>query len=49
VQRTKPSSEQVAMIEHIGGVLGVEAAAPRPAPVRRRRKSSGTTARKRGG
>jgi len=49
VQRTKPSSEQVAMIEHIGGVLGVDADAPRPAPVQRRRKSSGTTARKRGG
>ena len=49
VQRTKPSSEQVAMIEHIGGVLGVDADAPRPAPVQRRRKSSATTARKRGG
>ena len=46
VQRAKPSTEQLAMVEHIGETLAVDAAASRRAPVRR--KSNGKSAGKRG-
>jgi len=46
VQRTKPSTEQLAMVEHIGETLAVDAGAPRRSAVRR--KSKATTAGKRG-
>ena len=46
VQRAKPSTEQLAMVEHIGETLAVEAAASRRSSVRR--KTSGKPAGKRG-
>ena len=46
VQRAKPSTEQLAMVEHIGETLAVDAAASRRSPVRR--KSKGKSAGKRG-
>ena len=45
VQRAKPSTEQLAMVEHIGETLAVDAAAPRRSPVRR--KANGKSAGKR--
>jgi hypothetical protein len=50
VQRAKPSSAQLAMVEHIGETLAVEAAASRRSPVRRKSKSksAGKRGRNRG-
>ena len=46
VQRAKPSTEQLAMVEHIGETLEIEAAAPGRSPVGR--KTNGKSAVKRG-
>ena len=46
VQRAKPSSEQLAMIEHIGQTLAVTDAAARRAPRKPARKTSRKTSRK---
>ena len=49
VQRAKPSTEQLAMIEHIGEALDIRAGAPRGrAPAPQARKSVRKSARKRG-
>ena len=49
IQRAKPSSEQLAMIEHIGEALAVDTPASRAAlaPAPRKRKSARTRTRKR--
>jgi pimeloyl-ACP methyl ester carboxylesterase len=46
VQRTKPSSEQLAMIEHIGETLAVAAAAPRRRAAQRKRKPAANVRRR---
>ena len=50
VQRARPSTEQLAMVEHIGESLAVDARAPRASPARgkSKRKSAGKRPRKRG-
>jgi hypothetical protein len=50
VQRTKPSTEQLAMVEHIGQTLAVDTEPSRRSPVRRKSKSesAGKRAQKRG-
>jgi len=48
IRRAKPSTEQLAMFEHIGETLALGAVAPRRAPARRKAngKSAGKSANK---